>query len=237
MDRTDGPAPGTPLRVLVAEDHGLMLEAILNRLDSDPDMEVVGAVGNGRALVEAYAELHAAGATPDLVLCDHGMPILNGTQATEQILQLDPDAKVLILSAYDDESLVTAAVAAGARGYLLKSVPPDELREKARAAARGEPVFDIRTASAMIGAVRRQQQQQQRPVGTTAGPGAPLSHREVEVLGLVSEGLSNAEVGARLYISAQTVKTHLERIFVKLGVSGRTAAVRKGIETGAIQAD
>ncbi len=227
---SDGAAP---LRVLVAEDHGLMLEAILNRLQSDPDVEVVGAVGDGKALVDTYARMLAMGEAPDLVLCDHGMPRLNGTQATEQIIGLDPDAKVLILSAYEDESLVVAAMAAGAVGYLLKSVPPGELREKARAAARGEPVFDSHTASAMIGAVRRRH----RPVGTAVGPGTPLSQREVEVLGLVSEGLSNAEVGERLFISGQTVKTHLERICTKLGVSGRTAAVKKGIETGAIRTD
>jgi DNA-binding NarL/FixJ family response regulator len=216
----------------VAEDHGLMLEAILNRLQSDPDVEVVGAVDNGRALVDAYAALQAADSAPDLVLCDHGMPRLNGTQATEQILALDPGAKVLILSAYEDESLVVAAMSAGAIGYLLKSIPPAELREKARAAARGEPVFDSRTASAMIGAVRRQR----RPLGTAVGQGSPLSQREIEVLSHVSEGMSNAEVGQKLYISAQTVKTHLERIYTKLGVSGRTAAVRKGIQTGAIRA-
>ncbi|MGH8971786.1 MAG: response regulator [Acidimicrobiia bacterium] len=229
----DHPAAGAaPIRVLVAEDHGLMLEAILNRLQSDPEVEVVGAVADGRALVEAYARMLAAGTAPDLVLCDHGMPRLNGTQATEQIIALDPDAKVLILSAYEDDSLVVAAMAAGAVGYLLKSVPPSELREKARAAARGEPVFDSRTASAIVGAVRRKQ----RPVGTAAGS-TPLSQREVEVLSLVSEGLSNAEVGEKLFISGQTVKTHLERIYSKLGVSGRTAAVKKGIETGAIRSD
>lgn len=226
--------PASPLRVLVAEDHGLMLEAILSRLQSDPDIEVVAALSDGQALVDTYTLLHATGATPDLVLCDHGMPRLNGTQATEQILALDPHAKVLILSAHDDEPVVVAAMAAGAVGYLLKSVPPAELREKVWAAARGEPVFDARTASAMIGEVRRQQQ---RSAGTAAGHGTPLSQREIEVLSLVSEGLSNAEVGRRLYISAQTVKTHLERIFTKLGVSGRAAAVKRGIDTGAIRSN
>lgn len=230
---SDQSPPASPLRVLVAEDHGLMLEAILNRLQADPEIEVVDALSDGRALVVAYARLHASGAAPDLVLCDQGMPRLNGTEATRQILALNPDAKVLILSAQEDESVVVAAVAAGAVGYLLKSVPPDELREKAHAAARGEPVFDARTASAMMGEVRRRQE---RPVGTASSRGTALSQREIEVLSLVSEGLSNAEVGERLYISAQTVKTHLERIFTKLGVSGRAAAVRKGIERGAIGA-
>ena len=230
--RSEDPPSGSPLRVLVAEDHGLMLEAILNRLRAD-DIEVVDALADGRALVNSYARLHTAGAAPDVVLCDQGMPGLNGTQATEQILALDPGAKVLILSASEDEALVVSAMAAGAVGYLLKSIPPGELQEKVRTAARGEPVFDARTASAMIGQVRRQL----RPVGGAAGPGTSLSQREIEVLGLVSEGLSNAEIGRRLYISAQTVKTHLERIFTKLGVSGRAAAVKRGIETGAIKAD
>lgn len=228
----ESPSGEAPLRVLVAEDHGLMLEAILNRLQSDPGVEVVDAFADGHALVDGYARLHAAGATPDLVLCDQGMPRLSGIEATEQILALDPDAKVLILSANEDESVVVAAMAAGAVGYLLKSVPPGELREKARAAARGEPVFDPKTASAMVGEVRRQQQ---RPLGGATSPGTPLSQREIEVLNLVADGLSNAEVGKQLYISPQTVKTHLERIFTKLGVSGRAAAVKRGIETGAIK--
>src|SRR5205085_10609620 len=105
---------------------------------------------------------------------------LGGVQATEEILARDPDAKVLILSAYDDQRHVVAAMAAGAVGYLLKSVPPGELREKARAAARGEPVFDAKTAGHMIGAIRRQE----RPLGAATGLGAPLSQREVEVLSL-----------------------------------------------------
>ncbi|MGH8993465.1 MAG: response regulator [Acidimicrobiia bacterium] len=224
------PSQGPPLRVMIAEDHGLMLEAIVNRLRAD-DIDVVEAVADGRALVEAYTRLHAAGTPPDLVLSDFGMPRLNGLQATEEILALDPEAKILILSANEDDSLVVLSMAAGAVGFLLKSLPPGELQEKVRSAARGEPVFDARTFSAMIGQVRRQR----GPVGTASGPGAPLSPREVEVLILVSEGLSNAEVGQRLYISGQTVKTHLERIFTKLGVSGRTAAVKRGIETGVIR--
>jgi DNA-binding NarL/FixJ family response regulator len=210
-----------------------MLEAILSRLEADPGVEVVGTVGDGRALVDAYAGLQAAGAPPDVVLCDHSMPKMNGIAATEMILGMDPGAKILILSASDDRSLVLAAMAAGAVGYLLKSLPPPELCDKVRSAARGEPVFDSRTAGHVIAAVRRQER---LPYGAT-GPGAPLSQRELDVLSLVSDGLSNAEIGQRLYISSHTVKTHLERIYSKLGVSGRAAAVKKGIETGVIRAD
>src|SRR3954447_25557159 len=102
--------PLTRIRLIVAEDHGLMLEAIVNRLGSDGAVEIVAAVGDGRELVEAYAALHAAGAPPDVVLSDYSMPGLNGIEAMRAILALDPGARVLILSAFDDQSLVVAAM-------------------------------------------------------------------------------------------------------------------------------
>jgi DNA-binding NarL/FixJ family response regulator len=221
-----GPAA---LRLIVAEDHGLMLEAIVNRLSADEGVSIVATAGDGRELVDAYAALLDAGEPPDLVLCDYSMPGLNGIEALRAILDRHPQARVLILSAYDDQALVVAAMSAGAAGYLLKSIPPDELREKVRMAARGEPVFDPRTASHMVGAVRSRERR-----GAAGLRGQPLSGREVSVLQLVAEGLSNTEIAGRLYISAQTVKTHLERICAKLGVSGRAAAVKRGIETGAL---
>jgi DNA-binding NarL/FixJ family response regulator len=147
-----------------------------------------------------------------------------------QILDTDASAKVLLLSAFDDRSLVVAAMNAGAVGYLLKSLPPAELRERVRSAARGEPVLDARTASHMVGAIRARG----RRAGGSSLEGVPLSERELDVLRLVAEGLSNTQVGAKLYISSQTVKTHMERICTKLGVSGRVAAVKRGIETGAL---
>jgi DNA-binding NarL/FixJ family response regulator len=215
---------------MVAEDHGLMLEAIVNRLASDEAVEVIATVGDGRALVDTYAALQAAGESPDVVLSDYSMPGLNGIEALRAILDIDPAGKVLILSAFDDQSLVVAAMAAGAAGYLLKSVPPGELREKVRSAARGEPVLDARTASHMIGAVRLRE----RRSGPSGLRDQPLSDREVGVLRLVAEGLSNPEIAARLYLSAHTVTTHMKRICDKLGVSGRAAAVKRGIETGAL---
>jgi len=217
------------VRLVVAEDHGLMLEAIVNRLAADDGVQIVDTVGDGRALVDTYAALHAAGEAPDVVLCDYSMPGLNGIEALRAIIDRDPGARVLILSAHDDQALVVAAMAAGAAGYLLKSIAPHELRDKVRMAARGEPVLDARTAGHMVGAVRTRERR-----GPAGLRGQPLSEREIGVLGLVAEGLSNGEIAARLYISTQTVKTHLERICTKLGVSGRAAAVKRGIETGAL---
>jgi DNA-binding NarL/FixJ family response regulator len=219
-----------PIQVLVGEDHGLMLEAIVGRLASDPDVRVVGTAVDGQELVDTYRALHAAGRPPDVVLSDYSMPRLNGIEAMRLILDTDASAKVLLLSAFDDRSLVVSAMNAGAVGYLLKSVPPAELRERVRSAARGEPVLDARTASHMIVAVRARER---RPGGSPL-EGAPLSDRELDVLRLVAEGMSNTEVAARLYISSQTVKTHMERICTKLGVSGRVAAVKRGLEIGAL---
>jgi DNA-binding NarL/FixJ family response regulator len=232
---TFGPSPqradnARPIRLVVAEDHGLMLEAILNRLTADAGLEVVATVGDGRALVDTYAALQAAGEPPDLVLCDYSMPGLNGIEALRAILGRDPQARVLILSAYDDQALVVAAMGAGAAGYLLKSLPPSDLREKVRMAAGGEPVLDGRAAVHMVGALRNRE----RRLGPAGLRGQPLTEREIDVLRLVADGLSNNDIAGRLYISAQTVKTHLERICTKLSVSGRAAAVKRGIETGAL---
>ncbi len=209
-----------------------MLEAIVGRLASDPDVQVVGTATDGQELVDAYRTLQAEGRRPDVVLCDYSMPRLNGIEAMRLILDTDASAKVLLLTAFDDRSLVVSAMNAGAVGYLLKSVPPGELRERVRTAARGEPVLDARTASHMIGAIRARER---RPGGSSL-EGVPLSEREVDVLRLVADGLSNSEVATKLYISSQTVKTHMERICTKLGVSGRVAAVKRGIETGALAA-
>jgi DNA-binding NarL/FixJ family response regulator len=219
-----------PIRVLLGEDHGLMLEAIVNRLSSDPDFVVVGTAGDGRELVDTYRSLTGEGRRPDVIVSDYSMPKLNGIEAMRLILKDEPEAKILILSAFDDRSLVVSAMSAGAVGYLLKSVPPVELRDRVRAAARGEPVLDVRTATHMVGAIRGRE----RRAGGSSLKDAPLSEREIDVLRLVAEGMSNIEIARRLYISSQTVKTHLERICVKLGVSGRAAAVKRGMETGAL---
>jgi len=217
-----------PLRVLLAEDHPLVLEAIVHRLSADPTIEILATVSGGHELVAEYDRLVDRGEEPDVVLSDHLLPGCNGIEATRILLERHPHARVIILSGLAEESVVASAIAAGAVGYLVKSLPGDELQQKIRAAAAGEVVFDGESAKLMIGAVR----QTSRPLGQSLG--AALSQREREVLVLVSEGLSNADIGARLFVSPQTVKTHLERIFAKLGVSGRAAAVKRGIETGAI---
>jgi DNA-binding NarL/FixJ family response regulator len=211
------------IRVLVAEDHPLMREAIESRLRGVDDVEIVGAAADGRELVALYADLR-----PDVVLTDCAMPEMSGIEATVEIRRLDPAARVVVLSAIDDQSTLADAVHAGAIGYLVKSVEPAALVQSVRAAAAGEPVFDAAATRLVMAELRT-------PSKAPPGRGSSvLSRREAEILALVADGLTNAEVGEKLFISPQTVKTHMERIFGKLGVRGRAAAVREGISRGIV---
>jgi DNA-binding NarL/FixJ family response regulator len=207
------------IRVVVADDHPLMLEAIAARLAGAPDIDVVATVADGRALVAAYDQL-----APDVVLSDLAMPEMSGAEATVAIRTRHPDAKVLILSAMDDQASLTDAVRAGAIGYLLKSVTADALCQNVRTAAKGQSVFD--SSSALVLAEAR--------TATGHAAGGALSPREAEILALVSRGLTNIEVAAELFISAQTVKSHMERIFSKLAVHTRAAAVREAVSRGLV---
>jgi len=211
------------VRVLLAEDHSLMREGILNRIAQADDIEVVGCVEDGRALVEHYGLLR-----PDVVLSDFRMPTMDGIEALVAIREADPGARVVILSAFDDARLVAAAVAAGAIGYLLKSLPARDLCAHIRAAAAGQPVFSAEADRLVMDELRS-------PARHAAAPGPArkrLSDREVEILGMAAHGLTNGQIAGKLYLSPQTVKTHMERISAKLGVKGRTAAVHKATTDG-----
>jgi len=201
------------IRVIIAEDHPLMLEAMLRRLDT-AGVDVVAVASNGEELVSAY-DHHR----PDVVLTDHAMPRLSGLDAVRRIVDRDPDAKIVVLTAYEDPALVTAAVRAGAIGFLAKRLTGSDLVGKITAAANGEPTFDDNALAVVFGEMRR-------PTPNVS----VLSRREREVLGLVALGLSNTQIAARLFIGVQTVKTHVTNVCHKLGVSSRAAAVRRGTE-------
>jgi DNA-binding NarL/FixJ family response regulator len=207
------------VRVLVGEDHPLMLEAIVGRLEREPGIEVVGSVTDGASVVEKWAELQ-----PDVVLVDHHMPGMTGIDAAREITTRDPDARVLVLSAFDEPALVVAALRAGATGYLVKSIPGSEIADAVRAAARGELLLGPSGTKAIVSEVRNP--------GAATPTDQRLSPREAEVLGLVSLGLTNAETARQLHVSSETVKTHLERVFNKLGVGDRASAVRRAMELG-----
>lgn len=210
------------IRVLLVDDHPVVREGIRGMLDAEADLSIVGEAASGPESVARVAELD-----PDVVLMDLRMPGGDGVEATERIRVEFTDVHVLVLTTYDTDRDILRAVEAGATGYLLKDTPRAELADSVRSAARGETVLSGRLAGKVLTGIRRQE-----------GPERPvLSPRESEVLRLAAEGRTNAAIGSALHISAMTVKTHLVRIYEKLGVSDRTAAVSRAIRRGLFPED
>jgi len=206
------------LRILIVDDHPVVRAGLTGMLAAEDDIEVVGEAGDGEEAVAVAGRLR-----PNVVLMDLRMPRVDGAQATARIVAADPTIKVLVLTTYDTDSDIIRAVEAGATGYLLKDTPRTEVAAAVRAAARGETVLAPPVAARLVSRLRAPAQDQ-------------LTPREAEVLAAVARGLSNAEVGQALFISEATVKTHLLRIFAKLGVDDRTAAVTLAYERGILPA-
>lgn len=206
------------IRLLLVDDHPVVRAGLAGMLGAEADISVVGEAGDGSEAVTAAQALR-----PDVVLMDLRMPGLDGAAATEAILRAVPDTRVLVLTTYDSDNDIVRAVEAGATGYLLKDTPRARLTEAIRAASRGETVLAPPVAARLVR--RIQSPSADRPVLTT---------RETQVLAAVARGLSNSEVGHELFIGEATVKTHLIRIFGKLGVDDRTAAVTRAYELGVL---
>ncbi|MCO1657257.1 response regulator [Pseudonocardia humida] len=193
--------------VLVVDDHVIVRQGLRGMLAAEPDLDVVGEAGSGP---EAVAMVGAH--SPDVVLMDLRMPGGDGVAATTAISKQHPGTHVVVLTTYDTDADILRAVEAGAAGYLLKDCSQAELTSAIRAAARGETVLTPSVAARLVSRMRGPQPES-------------LSPREVQVLGLVAVGRTNAEIGRELHITEATVKTHLLRTFSKLDVSDRTAAV------------
>ncbi|MFI6043496.1 response regulator [Nocardia sp. NPDC051321] len=204
-------------RIIVADDHTVMRAGLVALLADEPSIDVVGDCGDGRAAVGLVAQLR-----PDLAVLDLRMPVLGGVGATAEISAAHPGTRVLILTTYDTDAEIERAVEAGATGYLLKDASREQLVAAIHAAARGETVLAPRVAQRLVARMRR------------PAPAA-LTPREADVLTAVADGLSNAEIGARLHIAEATVKTHLLRVFAKLDVSDRTRAVVVALEQGLLR--
>lgn len=200
------------VRIVIVDDHPVVREGLRAVLSAEPDLLVVGECGRGDEAV-----LLAAETRPDVVLMDLRLPGLDGVEATARIVA-GASGNVLVLTTYDSDGDIIRALAAGATGYLLKDAPRDELARAVRAAARGETVLAAPVAAKLVTHMR--------------GPSVPLSAREVEVLRCIARGLSNPDTGRELFISEATVKSHVTRIFDKLGVNDRTAAVLAAIASG-----
>ncbi|MGB9921080.1 MAG: response regulator [Moorellales bacterium] len=199
------------IRVLIVDDHQLIREGLLKVLSLHPDIQVVGEAATGDEAIHKAQELE-----PDVVLLDLNLPGRDGVEVC-RLLAGNGSCRVIALTVYDDEEHVFAAVRAGATGYLLKDVSPDELATAIRAVAGGEGVMHPRVTGKIM-------REFNRLSGEQAGPTVPLTPREIEVLRLVARGYSNKDIAAELYISQKTVKNHITNILRKLELEDRTQA-------------
>ena len=209
------------VRVLIADDHPLFREGMRGRLDRVADVAVVGEAASGDEAVELAREL-----APDVILMDIKMPGLNGIEATREILRASPHVGVLVLTMFEDDDSVFAAMRAGAKGYLLKDSGGEGVVHAIRAVASGEAVFGPGVAERIIGffSVSRS------AVSQRAFP--ELTEREEEVLSLVAQGKSNQEISRQLFVSLKTVRNHVSNILVKLQVADRAQAVIRARDAG-----
>ncbi|HEC34822.1 MAG TPA: response regulator transcription factor [Chloroflexi bacterium] len=211
------------LRILLVDDHILFRKGLARLLDAQPDFEVVGEAANGLEALEQARVLR-----PDVVLMDLRMPVCNGLEATRQIKRALPSVRVVMLTVSEDEQDFVAAIRCGADGYLVKDMRPEGVFQELRGLARGE----VPLSRAMTSTLLRQVARQGRPVVSPASP-AVLSPREREVVALIAEGLSNAEIAAELGIAVNTVRNHVRSILEKLGLRNRVQvavyAVRAGL--------
>ncbi|HJZ07760.1 MAG TPA: response regulator transcription factor [Trebonia sp.] len=215
------------IRVLVADDQGMVRSGFSILLNAQPDIEVVGEAVNGQEAVARVAELG-----PDVILMDVRMPVMDGLQATRQIMAAgDGVPRVLVLTTFDLDDYVYQALRWGASGFLLKDASARELAEAVRVVAAGDALLSPSVTRRLIAEFAR--------MGAPRGPSRKtlqdLTERETEVLALVAQGLSNAEIAGRLVVAEQTVKTHVSRILMKLGLRDRTQAVVLAYETGLVQ--
>jgi DNA-binding NarL/FixJ family response regulator len=196
------------IRIVIVDDHPMVREGIRSMLERHADMAIVAEASGGRQALELVRQT-----APDLLLLDLRMPDMNGPEVTRKALHIQPNLKILILTTYDTDGDILTAIEAGAHGYLLKDVEPEFLAESIRNTVAGRTVMAPRAAQAMADHLH---QQRQRP---------QLSEQERAVLELAAAGHTNRQIASQLYLSEATVKTYFSRIFAKLGVNDRTAAV------------
>lgn len=216
----DDPQPTGRIRVLVVDDHPVFRRGLLSVLADDADLEVTGAVGTGKEALSSAIEHR-----PDVVLLDLNLTDLNGIEVTSRLVAQGFSGKVLILTMYDDEVALVAALQAGARGYLLKGATQDEILAGIRAVSSGGMVFGSGVAPTI--ADRLTGITSQRPKKALG-----LSERETEILALIADGRSNADIARVLFLSDKTVRNHITSVFSKIGVTDRAAAIARAREIG-----
>jgi DNA-binding NarL/FixJ family response regulator len=213
------------IRVLIADDHSLFRYGMRTMFSSDPQFEVIGEAATGEEVVTLSAELK-----PEIVLMDIQMPGLNGIEATRRIVRSNPGIGVVVVTMFEEDDSILAAMRAGARGYVLKGADADEVVKVVRAVAEGGAHFGPDVARRLVGFFTNP-----RPAPIEAFP--ELTVREGEVLDLVARGLNNAEIADRLYVSQKTVRNHVSNVFLKLRVADRAQAIVRAREAGLGQSD
>jgi DNA-binding NarL/FixJ family response regulator len=211
----------TPIRVLLVDDHAVVRRGLRSFFDLLEDIDVVGEASDG---IEAVAE--AKRLTPDVVLMDLLMPNLDGLGAIAAIKSTQPEVEIVAVTSFIEEEKVTAALEAGASGYLLKDAEADEVANAVRAAHNGEVTLDPQVARLLAQRMRERKSQPQVE---------PLTEREREVLSLVGQGASNKEIASALFITERTARTHVSNILGKLGLSSRTQAALWAVENKLVQ--
>ena len=215
--------PHDPIRILIVDDHAVVRRGVRAFLDAQDDLDVVAEAAGGQQAVELAQER-----TPQVAFVDLIMPEMDGVETTRRLKKVSPSTQVVILTSFHDDEHVFPAIRAGALSYLLKDAAPEEIADAARKAARGEPSLHPRVAARIMRDVR----------GVRAE--APnvfvdLTERELEVLRVVAEGQSNAEIGTTLFISEKTVKRHVSNILSKLRLTDRTQAAALAWREGLIR--
>ncbi|TMC23654.1 MAG: response regulator transcription factor [Chloroflexi bacterium] len=200
------------ISLLITDDHALVRQGIRAFLELQPDLTVIGEADSGEAAVRMAAEL-----APDVVLMDLVMPGIGGVEATRQVKQVSPHSQIIVLTSYHEDEYIFPALRAGALSYVLKDIGPDELADTVRKAARGESMLHPRVASRVVQELRGARRD-------TPNLFTDLSDRELEVLRLIADGLTNAEIASKLVISEKTVKGHVSNILGKLHMMDRTQA-------------
>jgi NarL family two-component system response regulator LiaR len=211
------------ISIVITDDHALVRQGIRAFLELQPDLTVIGEADSGEAAVRKAAEL-----IPDIMLMDLVMPGIGGVEATRQVKQASPHTQVIVLTSYHEDEYIFPALRAGALSYVLKDVGPDELAETIRKAARDESVLHPRVAARVVQEIRGAKRD-------TPNLFIELSERELEVLRLIADGLTNASIAEKLVISEKTVKGHVSNILSKLHIFDRTQAAVFAWQQGLMQ--
>jgi NarL family two-component system response regulator LiaR len=213
-----------PIRVLIADDHRIVRKGLTVLLATERDIKVVGEAQDGLEAVEKAGSLQ-----PDVVLMDLVMPRMDGIEATSKITEAHPKVKILVLTSFAADDKVFPAVKAGALGYLLKDSSPEELLEAIHRVHRGEPSLEPAIARKVLQEISHPSKQ--KPTGD------PLTERELEVLRLIAQGLSNKEIASKIFIAEWTVRTHVSNILSKLHLASRTQAALYALRSGLASID